>query len=134
MLLIHRFSTPFLTGPSLHFTSLHFTLPTINTLHGSGVIFSTRLLIRIDVVKSVCASFFLPCTYCMQISHFLNFSFLTAHTWGITYKLRRTTVCYVTRYNSSHLHSQQYSVAYSSRAVGDHVSHPHKKKSNFNNA
>jgi len=25
MLLIHRYSTPFLTGPSLHFTSLHFT-------------------------------------------------------------------------------------------------------------
>ena len=35
MLLIHRYNTPFLTGPSLHFTSLHFTSPTINTLHGT---------------------------------------------------------------------------------------------------
>jgi hypothetical protein len=40
MLLIHRCSTPILTGPSLHFTalhltSLHFTSPTINTLHGT---------------------------------------------------------------------------------------------------
>ena len=35
MLLIHRYSTPFLTGPSLHFTALHLTSPTINTLHGT---------------------------------------------------------------------------------------------------
>jgi len=40
MLLIHRYNTPILTGPSLHFTSLqltslHFTSPTINTLHGT---------------------------------------------------------------------------------------------------
>jgi len=45
MLLIHRYSTPILTGPSLHstalhftslhFTSLHFTSPTINNLHGT---------------------------------------------------------------------------------------------------
>jgi len=35
MLLIHRYSAPFLTGPSLHFTSLHFTSPTINSLHGT---------------------------------------------------------------------------------------------------
>jgi hypothetical protein len=35
MLLIHRYSTPFLTGPSLPFTALHFTSPPINTLHGA---------------------------------------------------------------------------------------------------
>jgi hypothetical protein len=35
ILLILRYSTPFLTGPSLHLTSLHFTSPTINTLHGT---------------------------------------------------------------------------------------------------
>jgi len=35
MLLIHRYSTPFLTGPSLHCTSPHFTSPTINTLHST---------------------------------------------------------------------------------------------------
>jgi hypothetical protein len=33
LLLIHRYSTPFLTGTSLHFTALHFTSPTINTFH-----------------------------------------------------------------------------------------------------
>jgi hypothetical protein len=38
MLLIHRYNTPILTGPSLHFTALqhHFTSPTLNTLfHGT---------------------------------------------------------------------------------------------------
>jgi len=35
MLLIHRYNTPFLTGPLLHFTALHFTSPTIITLHGT---------------------------------------------------------------------------------------------------
>jgi len=40
MLLIHKYSTPFLTGPLFHFTafhltSLHFTSPTVNTLHGT---------------------------------------------------------------------------------------------------
>lgn len=75
--------------------------------------------------------FFSLCTYCMQISHLLSSSFLTAHTWGIKHKRRRTTVCYAdvwyfTPNNSSHLHGQKYSVAYSSRTVDDHVSYPHK--------
>jgi hypothetical protein len=35
MLLIHRYKTPFSTGPSLHFTALYFTSPTINTLRGT---------------------------------------------------------------------------------------------------
>ena len=61
----------------------------------SDVVFSIRLLVRNEAVKSLCVKFVSRCTYRMQISHFLSLSFLTAHLWGIIYKLRRTTVCYI---------------------------------------
>ena len=76
----------------------HSTVQNTEKSHFSGisdVTFWTRILIRKEAVKILRATSLSLCTYCMQISHFLSLSFLTAHTWRIIHKLRRTTICYV---------------------------------------